>query len=272
MADHGMTAQLGVASDEESPTAVPAGALARTAPGREHAEQQAAADDGDLHPVTLVAGKDATGAERTDDDGSHEHPGWKPRRSGPDRQGRTSGTTGVAVALSADSGNCPWPMLAAPGGPRRRLPGGVGRQHGRGRWRAGGGAGPPGRRRPTRWQRRPRRPPAGAGGRGGGAAGPGAGRGGDCGRRLRRGRAWQAARDAGAAARHGLPPAGRYARRPPPAARPTRRRRPTHPPPPRRPIRESAMAGRTPPGLRGWWRYSRLVGWRVTVLLTSSPP
>jgi hypothetical protein len=29
------------------------------------------------------------------------------------------------------------------------------------------------------------------------------------------------------------------------------------------------MAGRTPPGLRGWWRYSRLVGWRVTVLVTA---
>jgi hypothetical protein len=26
------------------------------------------------------------------------------------------------------------------------------------------------------------------------------------------------------------------------------------------------MARRVPPGLRGWWRYSRLVGWRVTVL------
>ena len=189
-------------------------------------------------------------------------------RRGPDRHGRTSDTTGVAVALSADSGNCPWPMLAAPGGPRRRLPGGVGRQHGRGRWRAGGGAGPPGRRRPTRWQRRPRRPPDGAGGRGGGAAGPSAGRGGHCGRRLRRGLAGRPGRRRCCAA--WATPSRPL--RAPPAARPTRRRRPTPPPPPRRPIRESAMAGRTPPGLRGWWRYSRLVGWRVTVRLTSSPP
>jgi hypothetical protein len=82
--------------------------------------------------------------------------------------------------------------------------------------------------------------------------------------------AWQAARDAGAAARHGLPPAGRYAPHPPPGqlggdGRPLPRHHGVL-------VRESAMAGRTPPGLRGWWRYSRLVGWRVTVRLTSSPP
>ena len=71
MADHGMNVQLGVASGEESPTAVPAGALGPDGAEREHAEQQAAADDGDLRPATLAAGKDATGAERTDDDGSH---------------------------------------------------------------------------------------------------------------------------------------------------------------------------------------------------------
>jgi len=29
------------------------------------------------------------------------------------------------------------------------------------------------------------------------------------------------------------------------------------------------MAPRVPPGLRGWWRYSRLVGWRVTVLVAA---
>src|SRR5664280_1126205 len=32
---------------------------------------------------------------------------------------------------------------------------------------------------------------------------------------------------------------------------------------------EPAMAPRVPPGLRGWWRYSRLVGWRVTVLVAA---
>ena len=79
--------------------------------------------------------------------------------------------------------------------------------------------------------------------------------------------AWQAARDAGAAARHGLPPAGRYARRPPPGQLGgDGRHLPRHH---GVLVRESAMAGRTPPGLRGWWRYSRLVGWRVTVLVTA---
>src|SRR5450759_4782873 len=73
MAANGLTTQLGVASGEESPTSVPAGALGPDGAEREHAEQQAAADDGDLRPVTLGAGKDATGAERTDDDGSQEH-------------------------------------------------------------------------------------------------------------------------------------------------------------------------------------------------------
>src|SRR5674536_348244 len=73
MADHGMNVQLGVASGEQSPTAVPAGAPRPGGAGGGHAEQPAAADDGDLRPVTLVAGKDATGAERTEDDGSYEH-------------------------------------------------------------------------------------------------------------------------------------------------------------------------------------------------------
>src|SRR5450759_1804645 len=131
-------------------------------------------------------------------------------RRGPDRQGRTSDTTGVAVALSADSGNCPWPMLAVPGGPRRRLPGGVGRQHGRGR------------RRSRRWRRPARQEAADA------LAAPA-----EAGRQLVQAAeaaalrvraqaevatadagyagAWQAARDAGAAARPGLPPARRPA-------------------------------------------------------------
>ena len=81
--------------------------------------------------------------------------------------------------------------------------------------------------------------------------------------------AWQGARDAGAAARHGLPPAGRYALRPPSAARPTRRRRPT-PPPPRRPSprvgdgrADAAWAARL---------VALLAPGRLAVLLTSSPP
>jgi hypothetical protein len=57
MADHGMNVQLGVASGEESPTAVPAGALGPDGAEREHAEQQAAADDGDLRPVTSSPGR-----------------------------------------------------------------------------------------------------------------------------------------------------------------------------------------------------------------------
>ena len=155
-------------------------------------------------------------------------------------------------------------MLAVPGGPRRRLPGGVGRQHGRGRRRSRG------------WRRPARQEVADA------LAAPA-----EAGRQLVQAAeaaalrvraqaevatadagyagAWQAARDAGAAARHGLPQAGRYAPRPPPGqlgggGRPLRHHGVL--------VRESAMAGRTPPGLRGWWRYSRLVGWRVTVLLT----
>src|SRR5450759_2682910 len=56
---------------------------------------------------------------------------------------------------------------------------------------------------------------------GGDAARPGAGRGNAGGRRLRRGLAGRPGRrlDAGAAARHGLPAAGRYAPRPPPGRR-----------------------------------------------------
>src|SRR5664280_1976989 len=61
---------LSLDSRWESPTAVPAGALG---PAGEHAEQQAAADDGDLRPATLTAGKDVTTAKCTADDGSHQH-------------------------------------------------------------------------------------------------------------------------------------------------------------------------------------------------------
>ena len=88
--------------------------------------------------------------------------------------------------------------------------------------------------------------------------------------------ACQAARDAGAAARHGLPPAGHYAPRPPPGqlggdGRPLPRHHGVL-------VQESAMAGQTPPGLRPSAAtpgdrpaggYSRLVGWRVTVLVTA---
>jgi len=31
-------------------------------------------------------------------------------------------------------------------------------------------------------------------------------------------------------------------------------------------VGEPAMARRVPHGLRGWWHYSHLVGWRITVL------
>src|SRR5450759_1139092 len=107
MADHGMTAQLGVASGEESPTAVPAGALARTAPS-------ASMPSSKPPPMTATSVQSPSSPGRTPPAPSAlmttavtDNPGWKPRRSGrggmpgpPDCRTRPRDWAGVRFRLS----------------------------------------------------------------------------------------------------------------------------------------------------------------------------